>query len=49
MKYYNVILETSIAAESQEEAEKFANENLSVVDHDASLYEVHEVRVIEAQ
>lgn len=48
-KYFNVILETSISASSQEEAEKFASENLSIVNHDGELYDVHQCRVVESQ
>lgn len=49
MKSFNVILETTIEADTQEEAEKFANEKLSIVDHDAALYDVTECRIVEAE
>jgi hypothetical protein len=47
MKTFNIIMETSIEAESQEAAEAFAFEKLSIVDTDANLYDVHITTVLE--
>lgn len=49
MKTFNVILEVSIEGKTLEEAEAFAHNNLSVVDHHANIYDVHECKVVEAQ
>jgi len=50
MKTFNVILETSIEAETQEEAETIAYNQLSIVQGDnGDLLDVHECRVEEAK
>lgn len=49
MKKFIVTLEVSIEADSLAEAKTFADMSLSVVDHEATIYDVHECRVVEAQ